>query len=118
MKILSPTMHGVVDYATVLLFLAAPTVFELTGVGALISYGLAAVHLALTLATAFPLGIGDLVPLSVHGLVELVVAIVLFLLGFLGLGIEQGGGMFYMTMGVVIFLVWLLTDYGDPHPAP
>ena len=117
MKIISPTAHGVIDYATVLLFVAAPTLFDLSGVAALISYALAAVHLAMTLATAFPLGVADVIPLSVHGIVELVVAIALFLLGFLGLDIEQGGGMFYMSMGVVIFLVWLLTRYGGEPTA-
>jgi hypothetical protein len=50
MKILSPTLHGYLDYVTVLLFLAAPTVIGLTGMAKAIACALAAVHFAIRLA--------------------------------------------------------------------
>ena len=56
MKPIRPTMHGYLDYLTVVVFLAAPKLLGLEGLPALLSWTLAAVHLALTLITDFPLG--------------------------------------------------------------
>jgi hypothetical protein len=78
---------------------------------------LAAVHLLLTLITAFPLGAAKLVPFNLHGAVELVVSIALALLGVFYFGLEGVNGVFYLAAGIVIFLVWLLTAYGAPKHA-
>jgi hypothetical protein len=42
MKI-SPTLHGYLDYLTVLLFLVAPTLIGLTGMARTVAYALAGV---------------------------------------------------------------------------
>lgn len=117
MKILSASAHGVLDYVTVVLFALAPTLFGLTGLAATLAYVLAGVHLLLTLITAFPLGAVKAVPFHLHGAVELIVSIVLALLGVFYFGLEGVNGVFYLAVGVVIFLVWLLTAYGPAkHP--
>jgi hypothetical protein len=67
MRILSPRVHGVLDYVVVAAFLASPTVLKLSETPALIAYVLAGVHLALTLVTTFPLGAVKLVPFAIHG---------------------------------------------------
>lgn len=118
MKIISPRAHGVLDYLVVILFLAAPGLFGFIGVPATVAYLLAAAHLLLTLATNFPLGVVKLIPLPVHGVVEISVAVVLLLLpwlaGFAGVPAERN---FYLVMGVLIGASWLLTDYaGDEAP--
>ncbi len=74
MKILSPTVHGMLDYLVVVGFALAPAVVGFSGLPATISHLLAIVHLGLTLATAFQLGIWKLVPLAVHGAIELIVS--------------------------------------------
>jgi len=116
MKILQPKVHGVLDYLTVILFALAPTLLGLTGLAATIAYVLAGVHLLLTLVTAFPLGVVRLVPFPVHGWIELIVSIALVALpwitGFTGIN-----RMFYVVMGVVIFIVWLLTSYSSASEA-
>jgi hypothetical protein len=112
MKIISDTTHGVLDYATVLVFALAPIVVGLTGTAALISYALAAIHLLMTILTDMPLGIVKVVPVKLHALVELVVGPVL-VLGALALPTLFGGGAtFFVIMGVAILLVWLLSNYG------
>ncbi|MEO5510139.1 MAG: hypothetical protein ABIV28_06730, partial [Longimicrobiales bacterium] len=83
MKVLAAGMHGGLDYATVILFAAAPAILGLTGLAATLSYALAAVHLLLTLATHFPLGAIKVVPFRAHGMIELVVSIALVALGFI-----------------------------------
>jgi hypothetical protein len=110
MKIISPAQHGYLDYVTVALFLAAPTVIGLTGVAGIVAYALAVIHLAMTLVTVFPLGVVKLLPFPIHGWVERIVGPVLMVLPFIFgfVGTAQG---FYIVMGIVIIIVGLLTDY-------
>jgi len=117
MKIISDTTHGILDYVTVALFALAPSVLGLTGTAALISYALAVIHLAMTVLTDMPLGIIKIIPIKLHALVELVVGPVL-VLGALALPMLFAGGQtFFMAAGVVIFAVWLLSNYGSAAQA-
>jgi hypothetical protein len=110
MKIISPTQHGYLDYVTVILFLIAPTLIGLTGMAGIIAYALAGIHLAMTLATDFPVGVAKLIPFSVHGWVERVVGPALVLLPFI-LGFESPARGFYMVIGLVIILFGVFTNY-------
>lgn len=110
MKIISPTNHGYLDYVTVALFLAAPTIIGLTGIAGVIAYALAGIHLTMTLVTDFPLGIAKLIPFSVHGWIERAVGPALVLLPFL-LGLQTPAREFYIVIGIVIILVGVFTDY-------
>ncbi|MGR9072150.1 MAG: hypothetical protein ACU833_03685 [Gammaproteobacteria bacterium] len=110
MKIISPTLHGYLDYTTVALFLLAPSFFGLSGMAGGIAYALAAIHLALTAATDFPLGAYKIIPFPMHGWVERVVGPVLVLLPF-ALGFDGAAKGFYIAVGIAIILVGLLTDY-------
>ena len=112
MKIINAKMHGYLDYLVVLVFLAAPTLLHLSMVPATVAYVLAGVHLALTLLTDFPLGLIKVVPLKVHGIIELIVGPCLIALPFvLGFGGEPAAQFFYIACGVVILVVWTLTKY-------
>ena len=112
MKIISDATHGILDYVTVVLFALAPSLLGLTGTAALISYALAVIHLAMTVLTDMPLGVIKVIPLKLHALVELVVGPVL-VVGVLVLPkFFAGGQAFFVAAGVVIFLVWLLSNYG------
>ena len=107
--LLSPRVHGVLDYVTVAVFALAPALLGLDGLAATASYALAAIHLAMTLATAFPLGVVSAVPFRLHGTVELVVGVALVALG---LALFDGAGQaFFIAMGAVILAVWAATDY-------
>lgn len=112
MKILSPKVHGYLDYVVVIAFALAPTIFGLTGLAATLAYVLAVVHLALTLLTAFPLGVVGLVPFTIHGWIELLVSVGLvalpFIAGFSDVPIARN---FYIAAGIVVFIVWLITNY-------
>lgn len=112
MKILSPKMHGILDYAVVVFFLVSPGLFGLAGLPATVAYALAGIHLLLTLVTAFPAGLVKLVPLPVHGAIELVVSVALpalpWLAGFAAVAVARN---FYIGAGAAIFVTWLVTDY-------
>lgn len=112
MKILSPKVHGILDYVVVVAFALAPTLFHFSQLPAVISYALAVIHLLLTLTTAFPLGVVKWIPFTIHGSLELIVSVALVVLpwvaGFAG---EAAARLYFVSSGVVIFVVWLLTDY-------
>lgn len=112
MKVLNPTIHGILDYVVVAGFALAPMLLRLSGLPATIAYLLAAVHLLLTLTTAFPLGAVKIVPLAVHGAIELVVSIALVALPWLlRFAQDTVARDFYAGAGVLIFVVWLISDY-------
>ena len=77
MKKLSPRVHGILDYFTVLFLLLSPSLFDMQTPGSVFTYVLAIVHLVLTLLTDFPAGVFKVVPLKIHGLIEIIVSIAL-----------------------------------------
>jgi len=108
MKIISATNHGYLDFATVVIFLLAPTLFGLNGLPAILAYGLAIIHLAVTLATDFPFGAIKMIPFKLHGWIERLVGPLLVILGFANDGSARS---FYIVIGLVIIVVGILTDY-------
>lgn len=112
MKIISPVNHGYLDFATVVIFLLAPTLFDLNGLPAILAYGLAIIHLTVTLATDFPLGIVSLIPFILHGWIERLVGPLLVVIPFiLGFANEAAARNFYISIGITIIIVGILTDY-------
>ncbi len=106
-----PQVHRILDYVTVLVFAAAPTLFHLAGAPAVLAYVLAGVHLALTLATKFPDSGPRPVPIGLHAVTEFVVGIVLVTLPwFVWAGAART---FFVVAGVVILVVWMGTTYSE-----
>lgn len=116
MNLLNARLHGFLDIATVLVFLLAPFVFGLGGYVAAVAWGLAVVHLIMTLLTRFPLGLVKVIPFAVHGVVELVVGIVLVLAmpRLLEASLGSPARTFFTGAGVGILVVWALTRYREP----
>jgi hypothetical protein len=112
MKILSPKIHGYLDYVVVVGFLLAPKLLGLSGIPATIAYLLAPIHLLVTLLTDFPLGAFKAMSFKLHSSIEFVVSFTLIALPWLlGFASVVPARNFYLASGVVIFLVWLITDY-------
>jgi hypothetical protein len=112
MKLISAKVHHYLDYVVVAGFLAAPSLFYIKGLPAIIAYVLAAAHLTLTLFTDFPSGAKKVIPLKIHGIVEVVVGPCVMILPFVLFFTEQTpAATFYEYSGILIFVVWLFTDY-------
>lgn len=111
MKFISSKVHGLIDYIVVLFLLASPAYFGFTGLLAAFTYALAAVHLLLTVFTAYPFGLIKKIPLQVHGAIELLVGIALITLAYTLFGKNDDGKLFYVIFGTVVLLTWLVTDY-------
>jgi hypothetical protein len=111
---LNSKIHGIIDYTVVIFLWSSPTLFAFPKIASGFTYILGCIHLALTLATNFELGVVKIIPLKIHGWIELVVSITLFCCSFL-LGNLEGIApeIFYMVFAVAVFLTWSLTDYGS-----
>jgi hypothetical protein len=115
MKIITPKLHGIIDYVSVIGLALAPTLFGLQGIAATLAYALSGIHLLMTVLTAFPAGLVKVVPLKLHGMVEILVGVSLAALPWaLASTIDLGanGRMFYSVFGLVLIAVWFTTDYG------
>lgn len=109
---LSPKVHGFFDYATALLLAFAPSLFTFGGVAAGICYVLALGLLGISLITAYPLGVTKVVPFTVHGIMEAVIAPVLivgpWLFGFANVPSARN---FFLAVGIGLGILFLVTNY-------
>lgn len=112
MKVISPRIHGYLDFLTVFIFLLAPTLLGLGQLSAILAYSLAVVHLLVTLTSDFPFGVVKLIPFTVHGWIERMVGPLLIAIPFiLNFSTEEAARNFYIAMGIIIIVVGILTDY-------
>jgi len=112
-KIICDKVHGVLDYGVVVLFIAAPSQLGITGPSAALCYVLALCQFAVTLFSEMPLGWKKLIPMRVHGLIELTAGPSLVAIGWVLPGLFGSGQLFFTLMGAIIFFVWVSSDYGD-----
>ena len=112
MKPISPGLHGIIDYAAALFLVLAPSLFNFSGTPALACYILAVIVAGLTLMTRFSSGVVKLIPVHVHGGVDVVTAVVIALLPWLlGFREQTTARYFFLAVAVLVFIVWLLTDW-------
>ncbi len=110
--LLSPRVHGYVDYLAVGLLALAPTLFNFSGVAAGLCYALAVVQLGMSLLTAYPLGVAKLLPFTIHGTIEVVTSVFLVVAPFLfGFSDVDSARNFFIVGGIGLFLVWAVTNY-------
>lgn len=112
MRILSPRIHGYLDYLVVALLLLAPSIFGFVGVAATICYVLAVVQFGMSLLTAYPLGAVKVIPFPVHGGIEFATSIFLVASPWLfNFAHYRGEQLFFVISGIALFLVWMVTNY-------
>jgi hypothetical protein len=116
MRVIGAFAHGVIDYAMVIMLAIGPSVAGFRGKQALICYALALVHFLLTVITRFPLGASKVLPFAMHGTIEIGVGVLLIILPWLAnfsAGVNSRN--FFVAIGFLIVVIWLLTDYRTPR---
>ncbi|HEX8440248.1 SPW repeat domain-containing protein [Archangium sp.] len=109
---LSPRIHGYIDYAAVAMLALAPTLFDFSGLPAVLCYVLAVVQLGMSLLTAYPLGAAKIIPFTVHGSIEAATSILLVVAPLLfGFSDVRSARNFFIVSGIALFAVWLTTNY-------
>ncbi len=114
MKPITPAMHGILDYAAAAFLALAPSLFNLDGTAALAFYVLAGIELGLALLTAFPSGVLKVIPVRVHGGIDLVTAFVIATLPWL-LGISQQSTArnLLLAVALLVLVIWFMTQWHD-----
>jgi hypothetical protein len=118
MKLISPYVHGMLDYLTFISMLILPLTLKLNGRPEFILIAFALFQFILAVVTRYPLGATRQVPFPVHGVIDLISGVLLlaapWILGFTGMTDERN---YYIVLGVYFLLVWVLTDFrGDTAP--
>jgi hypothetical protein len=114
MRLLSPKLHGCVDYLTSAGFALAPMLFMIKGVTPAVMgcYVISAGLLLMSFVTRYPLGVVRLVPFQVHGALELLGTPVIVAYPWIaGFDHVPAARNFYVVAGLALFLLWLITDY-------
>lgn len=111
-RLLSPRVHGFIDYGIVALLALAPTLFGFGGTAAAISYILAVLQLGMSLITAYPLSLAKIIPFKIHGGIELTSGLFAlaapWLFGFSRIDAARN---FFLFAGVTVAITWALTNY-------
>jgi hypothetical protein len=116
-KILNPTIHGVLDYALALAFLAAPGWLGFSDTAASLSYILGVIYLAASSLTKYPLGAIKMIPFPVHGVLEAIMAACWIVMPWVfGYAADTAARNFYVIAGFGLLLIALLTDYKATGP--
>jgi hypothetical protein len=116
MRFVTPRVHKILDFVTVVAFALSPTLVPLTGLGAIVAYALAVIHLALTLGTQFPGAARRPMPFRAHGLLETFVGLALLVLPS-AVGWTGRTRVFYFIAGMVVLAVSLVSRYHVEAPA-
>jgi hypothetical protein len=118
-RIIGALSHGIIDYAIVVMLIIGPRVAAFRGRQAIFAYVIAFAFLALTVLTRFPLGVLKIVAFPLHGGIELLIAILMIALPFIGnfsAGVHSRN--FFLAIGVLIGVIGALTDYRGRGPRP
>jgi hypothetical protein len=111
--------HGIIDYALAILLAIGPSIAGFAGRQAMWSYIFAALLFAMAFLTRYPLGVMKIVGLGIHGFVELLLAICLIAAPWFGnfvAGVHSRD--FYWTVGVLMLVLWFLTDFRGVRNRP
>lgn len=119
MKLISPYVHGWLDYLTMISLLIVPLTLKMNHRPEFLLIAFALFQFILAVITRYPLGATRQLPFPVHGVIDLVSGVGLvaapWLLGFTRMTLERD---FYLVLGAFYVLVWMLTDFhGDVSPA-
>ncbi len=110
-------VHGLIEYATALLFIAGPLVFDFeSGVATGVSVACGILILLVAATTSGPTSLVNGLTISVHAVLDYVLALILIIAPFLlGFSDETNPTVFFIALGIVHLLITIGTRFG-PRP--
>lgn len=110
---LSAFVHGLVEYAAAALFIAAPFLFAFDSQAATaVSIVVGVVVLVITATSDLPTGLTKTIPVTIHAVLDFVLAAVLIAAPFLfGFSDETAPTAFMIVLGVVHVLLTIATRF-------
>lgn len=111
-KPISPTIHGVIDYATTAAVVAAPRVMRFPRNARVACDALAGSYTGLSVLTDYPLSARRTIPFKAHGATEAVLGMALPALPWaLGFARHKAARNFFFGLTALTFVVAALTDW-------
>jgi hypothetical protein len=109
----STFIHGAVEYAAAALFIVAPFLFEFDSDAATaISIVVGVAILVVTASSELPTGLAKVIPVTIHMVLDIVVAAVVIAAPFvLGLSGERGATAFFIVLGILHLLLTIGTRF-------
>jgi hypothetical protein len=110
---LSPFVHGIIEYAAGVLFIAAPFLFGYDARAATaVSLVFGVALIVMTASSELPTGLSKTLPVTIHAVIDLIGAIFLiaapFLFGFNGEGTPTA---VFIVLGVAYLLLTIATRF-------
>ena len=119
LKPISPTMHGAMDYATVVGTALAPSVMKMPKPASALAYGVATAILGMAAMTDFKPGIKRTLPLKAHGMADSALGLALPALPWmLGFAKNKRSRNFFLALTGIVALTTLLTDWTPNQKRP
>ena len=117
MNLISPRLHGVIDYVACASMLALPVLLGLRPAARSASFAFAGAYLLVSALTDYPPALKRVIPFPVHGSIELVSAPALLLVPAL-MGVLKDGRerAYFIGLAGTVLSVYALTDWkADPN---
>jgi hypothetical protein len=112
MRIMTPRAHGLFDLYIIAMLYLGPVLWGMSGEPRAILWSLCAIHLIVVCSSKSTYGLVKIIPMPVHGFLELIVGFFLvacpYLFGFSDLNNERH---FFNGAAFGILVLWFLTDY-------
>ncbi|EYB68461.1 hypothetical protein DEIPH_ctg023orf0056 [Deinococcus phoenicis] len=113
MKLVTPRVHGFIDYVACAAMLAAPSLLNLKGGARTASSLFVASYLGVSALTDYPPALRRLIPFPVHGRVELASVPALLLVAACQKGTRERA--YFLGLAGTVLTVYTLTDWqADP----
>lgn len=112
-------VHGVIEYVAAIAFILAPLLLDFDSRAATyLSVGVGVLVLVVAATTKGPTSVVDQLPVSVHVLLDYVLAVALIAAPFvLGFSKETAPTAWFIGLGVVHLLLTIATRFHGPHAA-
>ena len=112
MRLIGAWSHAIIDYALVTFMFIGPSIAGFTGPQATMAHTLGWTLLVLSLLTRYPLGVLRAIRFPVHGVVEVLIALMFLILPWLAnfaKGIHSRN--FYVLISLVMLVICFMTDF-------
>ena len=116
-KIISPSLHGILDYVVDVTLISVPFILNFKEVSNIVFWvpvGIGVLNFLYSIFTVYSRSLVKLIPMNWHLLFDFLVGLLLFALAFI-LPMEGFVKLFYITMGIGIILATSLTSSNETN---
>lgn len=111
MKLISPKLHGIIDYILIIFLYLSPTFFAMQKDVATYVYLLATAQLILTIITDYSSGMFRMVSLKLHRFIELAISLGLIVAAITLFQYDERTQPYFVGLGIFWLIVVAFTDY-------